>query len=255
MLTLPVTLSALTLLLAGATFRLAVRPPPKVPQDERAKGTDIASSYVVYFRRLVLLYQGIIYTTSLLETAAYLLSVQVPGNHLPPLAQTLNEKMLATCPTNTSSLRALLYPNSQIPPLALLSCLMMIFGSLFRAWSQDSLGQWFTWEPAIRPGHKLYTAGPYSFVRHPSYTGADVLYIGQILFGFASHTFLGECVSWRFPVAYQALCVLIVVWVAIGILNMQKRAVMEDRLLKKEFGKEWEDWARRTRFRLFPGIW
>jgi len=249
---LSVSLSSLTLLSAGASFRLAVRPPPKLSQTERAKDTDISPIYIEIFRRAILLYQGIIYLTSLVETTAFLLSVQ---SQSPTIGQSINQRLLDICPTGTSSLRDILYPGGQLPPLALFSCLLMTSGALFRAWSQDSLGQWFTWEPAIRPGHKLYTAGPYSLVRHPSYTGADLLYAGHILFGFARHTFLSECVASKYPVSYAGLCTFMVVWVVIGVLNMQKRAVMEDRLLKREFGKEWEDWARRTRFRLFPGIW
>lgn len=161
--------------------------------------------------------------------------------------------MVEMCPT--SSLSDRIYPNGQLSPLVWIACLCMTFGALFRAWSQDSLGQFFTWEPAIRPGHKLYTAGPYSIVRHPSYTGADILYGGQILFGFAKHTFLSECVAWKYPFAYSILCVFVVLFVTVGVLNMQKRVVTEDEMLKKEFGKEWEEWARKTRYRLFPGIW
>jgi len=243
--------SAAALLSAGASFRLAVRPPAvTLSKEERAKKTDLFSLYIEIFRRAILLYQAIIYAVSLMETIAYLLSV---GVTIPGVGNSINRIMADTCPT--SSLSGILYPNVQLPSLVWVACLCMTSGAIFRAWSQDSLGQFFTWEPAIRPGHKLYTAGPYSLVRHPSYTGADVLYAGQILFGFARHTFLRECIAWKYPLAWKSLCVFMVVWTFIGILNMQKRAVTEDEMLRKEFGVEWDKWASKTRFRLFPGIW
>ena len=147
--------------------------------------------------------------------------------------------MTETCPT--SLLNGILYPDGQLSTLVWVACLCMTSGAIFRAWGQESLGRLFTWEPAIRPGHKLYTAGPYSIVRHPSYTGGIVLYAGQILFGSASHTFLGECIAWKYPVAYKSLCIFVIVYTSIGIMTMQKRAVKEDGLLRKEFGAEWEE--------------
>ena len=47
--------------------------------------------------------------------------------------------------------------------------------SCFRA-----LGRLFTFEMSIRDEHKLITNGPYSVVRHPSYTGALLTVIGII---------------------------------------------------------------------------
>ncbi|KDQ50763.1 hypothetical protein JAAARDRAFT_185973 [Jaapia argillacea MUCL 33604] len=33
-----------------------------------------------------------------------------------------------------------------------------------------------------------------------------------------------------------------------------RRAVLEDVLLKKRFGEEWEGWAKSVRYRIFPGV-
>ena len=47
--------------------------------------------------------------------------------------------------------------------------------SVYRA-----LGRFLTFEVSIRNGHQLVT-GPYGIVRHPSYAGILLLYIGAIL--------------------------------------------------------------------------
>jgi len=248
---LAITLSALLLLSAGASIRLGLRPPASLPPKERAKDVDIFPGYIVFFRWGAVLYQGIICFISLAEAAAYLAKAQADS---PLLGHTISKKLLDVCSPNSTKNNTL-YPHGQIPPMVLVSCLLIISGTLFRAWSQNSLGLLFTWEPAIRPGHQLYTSGPYSIVRHPSYTGADIFYAGHIIFGFARHTFLSECIAETFSIGHTLLSSFVVVFIILGAMNMVKRAGKEDEMLKREFGKEWEDWARKTRFRLIPGIW
>lgn len=34
-----------------------------------------------------------------------------------------------------------------------------------------------------------------------------------------------------------------------------ERAEVEDQVLKEEFGKEWEEWARVVRYRFIPGLY
>ena len=40
------------------------------------------------------------------------------------------------------------------------------------------LGQFFLFEPNIQRGHELIISGPYSVVRHPSYTGLILIFGG-----------------------------------------------------------------------------
>lgn len=137
---------------------------------------------------------------------------------------------------------------------AITGCLISIAGSLFRAWSRLSLGRFFTWEVSIRPGHKLYTRGPYSIVRHPAVTGFIVSQIGLIIFLCASETFMTECVRGRYPGGFKAGMGCMVVYIGVIVAVGAGRTGKEDRLLKREFGREWEEWAGRTRYRVFPGV-
>lgn len=161
--------------------------------------------------------------------------------------------MLSLCPPD--SMNKVLYPYARLSPLLFFCCSCIIAGASFRTWSVKSLGKFFTWEISIRPGHKLYTGGPYSFVRHPAYAGAITIGIGQTLFYMANGTFVKECIGWKYPLAFNIGRLVLSAHTALGVMTIFKRTMTEDGLLKKEFGKEWEDWARRVKYRIYPGIY
>lgn len=171
-----------------------------------------------------------------------------------PILDELSEAAIGrVCPPNLP--KGSLYPSGHLPAPVWAACFCLLAGSLFRYWAQTTCSQFFTWELSIRPGHKLCTRGPYSIVRHPSYTGLYVLCPGLVLFAFSRHTLFSECISWMSSPAYYGYCAVVMVLVATVNVSFTKRAVKEDEMLKREFGKEWEDWAVKTKYRIFPGIW
>lgn len=107
--------------------------------------------------------------------------------------------------------------------------------------------------------HKLVTSGPYACVRHPGYSGALFLGLGQLLFGLSSSTFLNECVRLSsYPalaIPWQALeWAWVVVYVAsIGLII--SRTKKEDIMLRQEFRGEWDIWAKQARWRLIPFVY
>ena len=38
-------------------------------------------------------------------------------------------------------------------------------------------------------------------------------------------------------------------------VNIPRRMPVEDEILKKEFGREWDEWARAVQYRLVPGVY
>ena len=82
-------------------------------------------------------------------------------------------------------------------------------------------------------GHHLIAAGPYQFIRHPGYLGVG----GSALCGAIA---LG---SWwaLLPAAGVGAVVL-------------RRTILEDRFLRHELAG-YQDYARKVRYRLLPGIW
>jgi len=136
-----------------------------------------------------------------------------------------------------------------IVPLAL-----MYLGAFIRIPAQGNLASLFKWETSIQQDHKLITSGPYAYVRHPAYTGGSLLVLGHTLFLYSSHTLMSECLSRSKVVAYMRGAVVIGRSL-LPIYSAFWRAAEEDRLLKKEFGKEWDQWAARTKYRLIPYVY
>lgn len=52
-----------------------------------------------------------------------------------------------------------------------------------------------------------------------------------------------------------SFAVLYVAWDAYVAYGLMWRTRVEDEVLKKEFGKEWEEWSTRVRWRLCPGVY
>lgn len=82
-------------------------------------------------------------------------------------------------------------------------------------------------------GHRVVDVGPYRYVRHPGY-------VGLILWALGTPFLLG---SWWALVPTG----ITVAWVAI-------RTSLEDRTLRRELAG-YEEYVRRVRCRLLPGLW
>jgi protein-S-isoprenylcysteine O-methyltransferase len=96
------------------------------------------------------------------------------------------------------------------------------------------LGRFFTVNVAIAQDHRLIEEGPYRFVRHPSYTGSLLAFLG-----------LGFCYC-----NWASLAVLMIPILAVFLRRMQ----VEEAALVAAFGDRYRDYARRTK-RLIPAIY
>jgi len=237
-------LSTITLALTGITHYLAVGiAPPSLPKEERVKGIDIIP-FSEWARISSTAYQLVLNGMLACEAVSFLVRTAVLSQESPI------SDILSLCPSSYS-----LDSQAQIPTLVWVGCLISISGSLFRLWGRRSLGpKLFTWEVSIRPGHKLLTQGPYSLVRHPAYTGNLVLVTGQFILLAAENTYMKECVRPTFPWIFWMCYIFMGAWMAMVVGSSLNRVKTEDALLKKEFGVEWEEWARRTKYRIIVGI-
>jgi protein-S-isoprenylcysteine O-methyltransferase Ste14 len=82
-------------------------------------------------------------------------------------------------------------------------------------------------------GHYVITTGPYRYLRHPGYASSPLLFIGGGLV-------LG---SW--------LAALIGLFMVLPIV---RRTAVEDRLLHEQL-EGYAAYAKKVRYRLFPGVW
>jgi protein-S-isoprenylcysteine O-methyltransferase Ste14 len=109
---------------------------------------------------------------------------------------------------------------------------LMVAGMALRWYSIRVLGSSFTCEVATRPGQEVVEAGPYRWVRHPSYTGGLITVLGVLL-----------CCS-----NVVSLAALIV-----AVAGYANRIHIEERALAKDLGDPYRAYMRRTK-RLIPFV-
>jgi protein-S-isoprenylcysteine O-methyltransferase Ste14 len=118
----------------------------------------------------------------------------------------------------------------------LLGCglVLMAAGIVLRQWAIALLGRFFTVDVRVQEGQQVIDTGPYRWVRHPSYTGMLLTFIG-----------IGLCLgNWL-----SLLCVLVLP--NIGLLV---RIHVEEAALLTELGEPYRRFAA-ERARLIPHIW
>jgi len=111
-------------------------------------------------------------------------------------------------------------------------CLAAAGGAL-RLWPVFVLGNRFSGLVAIQPGHTLVTKGVYRVIRHPSYLG---LLISSLGWGLAFRSGVGVLLT------------------ALLIPPLLARIHSEERLLRSQFGDEYDAYRARTS-RLIPGLY
>lgn len=128
-------------------------------------------------------------------------------------------------------------PGAQSPFLhsvRLLGVALFGAGLLLRWYAITHLGRYFTVNISVAAGQRVVDSGPYRLIRHPSYTGALVAFLG-----------LGICSE-----NYGSLVVLLVP-VTLAFL---RRIGIEETVLREALGSSYIAYAARTK-RLIPWIY
>ena len=116
-----------------------------------------------------------------------------------------------------------------------LAGLALFLVGLFIRWAAIiHLGRFFTVNVAIAEDHCLITTGPYRYVRHPSYSGALLIFFG-----------LGLCTLnyWALAAIFLPICAAFL-W----------RIRVEEAALRDAFGERYESYSIKTR-RIIPWIY
>ena len=119
-------------------------------------------------------------------------------------------------------------------PLFVLGLALMAAGIVVRQWAILVLGRFFTVDVRVHPDQTVVERGPYRWVRHPSYSGLVVFFVGL---GLA----LGNWAS-------------LAVVVLLPTAGLVVRIRSEERALLAALGEDYRRFAA-TRPRLFPGVW
>ena len=114
-----------------------------------------------------------------------------------------------------------------------LGVVLFAASGVLRLWPVFVLGHRFSGLVAIQPGHTLVTSGVYSVIRHPSYLG---LLVNSLGWGLAFRSGVG------------------VLFTALLIPPLLARIRAEERLLRTQFGAEYDVYCARTS-RLIPGLY
>jgi protein-S-isoprenylcysteine O-methyltransferase len=118
-------------------------------------------------------------------------------------------------------------------PLQFAGLLVMAVGIVVRSTAIVQLGRFHTPNVAVRADHQLMNTGLYRYVRHPSYLGALIAFLGFSLG-------LGNWLS---------LAVIMGVTVCIYLYRMHE----EEAALSAAFGDAYRAYSRTTK-RLIPGL-
>ena len=108
---------------------------------------------------------------------------------------------------------------------------LILLGVVIRQWAIAVLGRFFSLTVRVAEDHRVVDKGPYRLVRHPSYTGVLVTFIG-----------LGLAIQ-----SWAALLALLVVFV----LAYGYRMRVEERTLGTELGSDYLGYMKRTK-RIIP---
>ncbi|KAF8967266.1 hypothetical protein BDZ97DRAFT_543557 [Flammula alnicola] len=132
---------------------------------------------------------------------------------------------------------------------------MVITGTLIRVITYRYLGRFFRFEASIQRDHQLVTGGPYSIVRHPSYTGLLISHPGWFLWQFGRGSWVRESGLFN-TVVGKAIVLSFAGLVILGTLYLTlTRMSNEDKALRKQFGAQWDQWASKVQYAVFPGIY
>lgn len=111
---------------------------------------------------------------------------------------------------------------------------VMLIGVAFRSYAIRSLGKFFTHTVATRAGQYVVDTGPYRLIRHPSYSGALLMFLGMGL----------AMTNWA---------ALLAILLGAGI-GYAWRVHVEEQALCTDLGQPYRDYMQRTR-RFIPHVW
>jgi len=112
--------------------------------------------------------------------------------------------------------------------------LLFVAGLFLRWWAIITLGRFFTVDVTIEKDHEVVERGPFRVVRHPSYTGVLLAFVGFAL----------SLRNWA-----ALLIMLLPIFAA-----FHHRMNVEEEALSKALGSRYADYIRRTK-RLVPFVY
>ena len=102
------------------------------------------------------------------------------------------------------------------------------------------LGRLFRFETSIQKDHELVVSGPYSVVRHPSYTALILFLGGWFPWNLSKGSWIVESGLWDTMLGRFLVIINVSILIAI-LFFVLARMSKEDITLRNQFGKKWDD--------------
>ena len=118
--------------------------------------------------------------------------------------------------------------------LLYLGSVLILVGMIIRFIAVITLGKFFTVNLAVHGNHRLIKTGLYKHIRHPSYSGSLLSFVG---FGLSLNNWIS--------------LIIILVPILVTFIN---RINIEEKLLLGQFGSEYEEYKKKSK-RLIPMIY
>ncbi|KAJ1301818.1 hypothetical protein OPQ81_009046 [Rhizoctonia solani] len=113
------------------------------------------------------------------------------------------------------------------------------------------MGKSYLFDLWVGQSHSLVTSGPYALVRHPMYLGLGLVHVGWILLLAPGN---GGAFAHAWPMLAFVCWLVTALGGSVLFGYVASRAKAEDAMLREHFGKTWDRWAERTKYRVIPGI-
>lgn len=124
------------------------------------------------------------------------------------------------------------FPESDWIPVVAVG--LFALGLAVRWWAIVTLGRFFTVDVTIEKDHELVERGPFRWVRHPSYTGVLVAFLG-----------------WAMTLENWVAMAVVLVPIFVALLRRMK---VEEHALRGALGARYAEYMKRTK-RLVPGVY
>ena len=131
---------------------------------------------------------------------------------------------------------------------------MIVLGAWIRLMTYHHLGRFFRFEASIQKDHELIVSGPYSVVRHPSYTGLVLAFGGLFPWNLSRGSWLMESGLWNTMLGKLFFVMYFKPFIAMLFFTLARMS-KEDIALSNQFGKKWDYWAKRVPYSIFLGIY
>ncbi|KAG1787273.1 uncharacterized protein HD556DRAFT_1530592 [Suillus plorans] len=233
------------ILVSAIGIQISLTDPSPSPSSKEKVMPSSSESFIEWFLKLrgTKLLQISAWAASCAEVAS-ILAIHIDPSHIP-------EDIYGA-----SAVRFLriLHP-TPITPAFLAGSIAIMVGGVLRLYCMATLGKLWSFHLSVRKEHRLVTSGPYSVVRHPSYTGLLFQSTGVAIMYGSRGSWMRQSGILQVPLIKVLAMASFFVFITLAAWVSISRPAHEDRMLQRALGGEWENWAKKVKYRLIPGVY